>query len=172
MAAATATQARIPAKAVPDLIAYGATRAGRRLPDGTRAVTLPAGWTTSGEGIPTFIRDEHGRTRISIGRIGNKPEALVHAPSRHADEVAERGATLVLDAWAKPYEMIGRAAERVTTFRDLVALADREIARWESEQPDHAAKLRDDQRRYAERLAAWTGLFDLLAEAVRTAPTR
>lgn len=172
MAAATATQARIPAKAVPALTVYGATRIGPRLPDGTRVVALPAGWTTSGEDVPTFIRDEHGRTRISIGRIGNKPEALVHAPSRHADEVAERGATLVLDAWAKPYEMIGRAAERVMTFRDLIASADLEIARWGSEQPDHAAKLAADRSRYAEKLAAWSGLFDLLTEAVRTAPTR
>ncbi|MFE7233933.1 hypothetical protein ACFVAF_25350 [Streptomyces sp. NPDC057596] len=172
MTTATATQTRIPAKVIPALTAYGATQTGRRLPDGTQPAALPAGWTASGEAVPAFIRDEHGRTRISISWIGSKPEALVHAPSRHADEVAERGATLVLDAWAKPYDMIGRAAERVTTFRDLIAVTDQQIARWSSEQPDHAAKLRADHSRYAAKLAAWTGLFDQLAEAVRTAPTR
>jgi hypothetical protein len=170
----TTTQTRIPANAIPALTVYGATHPGPRLPDGTQTVTLPTGWSTGEEirDIPTFIRDEHGRTRVSTGWTNNEPEAFIHTPSRHADEVAERGATLVLDAWAKPYEMIGRAAERVMTFRDLIALNDREIARWSSEQPEHAAKLADDRSKYQEKLAAWTALFDRLADAVHTAPTR
>jgi hypothetical protein len=170
-----------PAAAAKQLTPYGATvgRLARR-PFKLAAVTLPDGWTTDGayHDVPDRILDQHGRLRAGTSWILDENlspkgvQGVIHGPEVHADAVAERGATLTLDTWARPHLMIGRAAEPVATFRDLILLADQQMELWAERQPRHADKLRSDRKRYEEKLSAWSGLFDILTQAVYTAPTR
>jgi hypothetical protein len=136
-------------------------------------VTLPAGWTTSEDGlhgIPHTVWDEHGRRRMHIDwthrSTGDEAVVTVLTPDSHARDVVEHGAHLVIDSWARPDLMIGVAAERVETFYSLIERVDLDIAQWKEEQPSHTERLRADREKYERKLAAWTDLFEQLSQVI------
>lgn len=132
-------------------------------------VTLPPGWTTdwahSRHGVPGALRDQHGRWRVVISwtarwdrRLGDyrdRPEVRFVEPDAYARAVAERGEPLVLDRWARPYLMIGTAAERVVTLRQLTETTP--------DQPAYESLLKTD---CATRLASWKTLFTTLVQEI------
>jgi hypothetical protein len=128
-----------------------------------RNITLPGGWTIAGHG---FVHDQHGRLRLSITRYADQPRVVFYEPESHARDVAERGAALVLDAWATPGALLGLVGERITTYQRLIYVNERGIVRWQDEQPQHAAKLRADLISYRRKLAAYTDLLQHLTDVV------
>ncbi|MGS2592068.1 hypothetical protein [Streptomyces hebeiensis] len=146
---------------------------------------LPPGWTTDmGEerGVPGRILDQHGRARIGVSwthhvtldslvanrAISVEPHVTVLAPGGHACEVAELGASLVLDEWATPGALLGQVGERIDTYTRLIYVAERSIARWKTEQPETAERERQDREACMQKLTAYKGLLRTLTDAVES----
>ncbi|MER5302200.1 hypothetical protein ABT039_22455 [Streptomyces lasiicapitis] len=87
-------------------------------------------------------------------------------PGEYACRVAEHGAPLVLDTWATPASMLGVVGERIDTFIRLIYVADRAVARWQQEQPDHAAHERANHESYVQKLRAYVSLLQTLTSAI------
>ncbi|WP_030757657.1 hypothetical protein [Streptomyces sp. NRRL F-5135] len=180
------TRIGFPAEHVTCLIQTGAS-VGELRSDrpGPRNVELPPGWTTDrGEeqGVPGRILDQHGRARIGVSwtyhttvdsLVANRatsvePHVTILDPGSHAREVAESGASLVLDEWATPGALLGPVGERIDTYTRLLYVAERSIARWKTEQPDTAERERQNREAYEQKLTAYRGLLRTLTDAVES----
>jgi hypothetical protein len=170
----TRTRIAFPARSASQLDQLGA-EVGALLPDRPelRSVDLPAGWTTDlgqEQGVPGRILDQHGRARVSVSwtyrAAKATPDVSFLRPDVHAHAVAEHGVPLVLDAWATPGAMLGLVGERIDTFTRLIYVAERSIQRWQTEQPDTAARERRNRESYGRKLNAYTSLLTTLTQAI------
>lgn len=153
----------------------GAVGARHREERGLVNVTLPTGWTTRHSltrGLPGWLVDQHGRSRAVITcrehSLDGRDSIDWLEPRSHALAVAEDGVPLVLDSWAQPAALIAAAAERVQTFHQIISVNRADAERWRSEMPQHVARLDAEHDGYQRTLAAYTALFNQLADALRS----